>query len=57
MCKTLSEAVAAAGAGSGGQRGAAKSQNQQEVEELKAENKKLSYRVTHLLRALDELDK
>ncbi len=53
MCKTLTEAVAGGAAASGS---AAGSQSNAEADELRAENKKLSYRVTHLLRTIEEIE-
>ena len=63
MCSSLSSAVENAGnAAASAEMGPASSvvsskETAAESEELRAENKKLNYRVTHLLRAIEEKEK
>lgn len=57
MCKTLTSAVENAGNQQASGPAAANAGANPEVAELKAENKKMEYRVTHLLRAIEDLEK
>ena len=62
MCSALSSTVENAGSAALSEMGPASSaggskETAAEAEELRAENKKLNYRVTHLLRAIEEKEK